>query len=526
MTTPEIKDRFAAEPRPALRWWPAAVIVALAAAIWVWIWYFEDVHRQTKNLQTTGLILFTVLLLVLWVLLLSRLRWKIRFVVVGGVVCLISFSAAAMEIRGVTGDLIPVLQWRWQKRTQLPPVEQTPNANTVVLPPLPTANDYPQIYGPNRNGKVTGPALARDWQASPPEMLWRQPIGAAWSGFAVVGMYAVTMEQRGEHELVTCYRLLTGELLWSHADRAHFLTTIAGEGPRTVPTIAGQRVLTLGATGILNCLKLADGKPVWSKDIITENDSSAPEWGVSGSPLVVDGMVIVSAGGKDGRSLVAYDIDTGELLWAGGDDRAHYSSPVLANLAGTPQILIFNGPGVAAHDITSGQVLWTYDWERGHPHITMPVVVPGDGVLVSSGYGTGSQLLHIQHDASDNWSARPIWKSKCLKSKFANVIVRDDDIFGLDDGILVCLELATGDLQWKRGRYGHGQMILVNDLLLILSEKGDLALLEPVPDKHYELTRFAIFSDKTWNPPTLVGEYLLVRNDKEAACYRLPTYGG
>ncbi len=369
---------------------------------------------------------------------------------------------------------------------------------------------------------MPAPQLATDWSAQPPKELWRQPIGGGWSGFAVVGEYAVTMEQRGETELVTCYHLLTGALIWKHADEVRYQSGLAGDGPRTVPTIVDDRVFTLGATGMLNCLELTNGNRLWSKNIITENESSVPEWGVSGSPLVTDGMVIVCAGGDNGRSLVAYDQETGDLAWSSGDDHAHYSSPVLANIANTRQVLIFNSRGVAAHKIDSGQFLWKADWERGGSHITMPLVLPNGQVLISSGYGVGSELLQVAHDSKGNWSTTKVWKSTQLKSKFANLIVHNGYIYGLDDGTMVCLELATGNRQWKKGRYGHGQMILVDDLMLVLSEQGDLVLLEPVPDEHRELARLSIFGGKTWNPPALAGRLLLVRTDSEAACYRLP----
>ena len=185
------------------------------------------------------------------------------------------------------------------------------------------ANSYPQFLGPDRNARLPeGPRLARDWTAQPPEKLWRRPIGAAWSGFAIVGNRAITLEQRSDEEWVVCYELLTGKVLWSHSDKARYFTTIAGEGPRTTPSISGGKVVTLGGTGILNCLDLATGKVVWRKDIIAENQSHVPEWGVAGSPLVMGDLVIVNPGGKHDRSLVAYRLSNGEFAWGGGDDNA------------------------------------------------------------------------------------------------------------------------------------------------------------------------------------------------------------
>ncbi|MCA9231813.1 MAG: PQQ-like beta-propeller repeat protein [Planctomycetales bacterium] len=506
-----------------VRWWPAGTVLALAAGYWVYVWHIQDAHRQTRNLQTLMLVQGTLIALLLWVLLFSRLRWKRRFAWCGGVLGVVGLLVATLEIRGVTGDLLPVVEWRWTKSTsEVLTLEQATIAPDTLPMLAESSANYPQFAGPNRDGRVVGVRLARDWQSQPPELLWRQPIGTAWSGFAVVGQHAVTMEQRGANEVVACYHLLTGDLLWTHADEAHFESVIAGDGPRSIPTIDNGRVFALGSSGILNCLELASGNVVWTKNIIAENQSSVPGWGVSCSPLVTEGKVIVSAGGKDGRSLVAYDTETGEVVWAAGDDSASYSSPLLATIEGVTQTLIFNGPGVKSHDVNSGEVLWGYDWPGGHPHIAMPVVADESRVLISSGYGTGSELVQVDQDEPGSWSATQIWQSKRLKSKFANMIVLAGYIYGLDDGIFTCLDLATGERVWKSGRYGHGQMILASDLLLVMAESGEAVLLEPSPEEARELTRFAALDGKTWNPPALAGEYLLVRNDKEAACYRLP----
>ena len=271
----------------------------------------------------------------------------------------------------------------------------------------------------------------------------------------------------------------------------------------------------------MNCLDLETGARLWSKDIIKDNHATVNGWGVAGSPLVLDQTVVVNPGGPNDRSLVAYAAATGDLVWGGGNAGADYSSPLLLTLAGMRQILIFNSR-VVAHDVASGKVLWDYPWPGGHPHIAVPVLLPGDRVLLTSGYGTGSELLQINQNANGKWAAARVWKSIRLKAKFTNVVYRDGFIYGLDDGILVCLDAVDGSLKWKEGRYGPGQVILTGSLLLVTDEGGDLVLVEPVPQEHRELTRFTALHGKTWNPPALAGEYLVVRNDKEAACYRLP----
>jgi outer membrane protein assembly factor BamB len=505
----------------AVRWWPAILILALALATLVWIWGWYGASRQDRTVATAPVIFGTIVLLLLWLVLFSRARSWIRWAVLGGVVGVLAIAVGLFRIRGVTGDLLPILEFRWNRK-MAQPIELSKAPAPVGRPEIQsTPFDYPQFLGPNRNATIAGPRLNRDWAANPPSLLWRQPIGAAWSGFAVVGDRAVTQEQRGEEEMVVCYDLHSGKILWSHADRTRYFTTIAGEGPRATPTIVSNRVYALGATGHLNCLNFASGKPIWSKDILQDNRSHVPEWGLSGSPLVVDNLVIVSAGGRDGRSLVAYERETGRFRWGGGTDGAGYSSPCLATLGGTKQILIFNSHSIAGHAVDSGKVLWEYPWRGGHPHVALPVILPGDQVFVSSGYGTGSELMKIQ--SRTNWLPRRVWKSTRLKAKFTNVVFCDGFIYGLDDGILVCLDASDGTLRWKEGRYGHGQVIFVDDLLLVMAESGEVILIEPMPEKHLKLASFRALNGKTWNPPALAGEYLLVRNDKEAGCYRMPT---
>ncbi len=515
-------------PRPRIRLWPAWAILFLALGALVWVWSGNSPQRQTNYLRTGGVGLITLVLLLIWLMAFSRLRWQIRLISLAAMAGLVLLIMSCFKIHGVTGDLLPILEWRWAAAPKSPlPAE--PSASVAQLTTnlagasLAVANDYPQFLGPHRNATVSGPRLARDWQREPPVLLWRQAVGAAWSGFAITGNYAVTQEQWGEKEMVVAYELRSGKRWWSHADEAHYQNVLAGEGPRATPTIAGQFVFVLGATGILNCLELATGKMVWSRNLIQEHQTRLNEWGMSGSPLVVDDFVVVApGGGVMGRSLVAYGIRTGELAWSGGDDAGGYSSPYLVTLWASRQVLFFSQHGLASHDPASGLVWWKYPWPGGHPHVAMPVVLPNDRVLVSSGYGTGSELLQVKKDPSGAWSASRLWKSRALKAKFTNVVHREGYIYGLDDGILVCVDAATGERKWKGERYGHGQVILVNDLLLILAETGVVVLFEPMPQEPRELARLAVFADKTWNPPALAGQLLLVRNDKEAACFRLP----
>ncbi len=508
-----------------IRWLPAAIIIALTILAIILLWSVDAPQRQWRVLQTVLVLMLSFLLMLLWLLFFSRLRWKVRLIAFGAIVLIIFLSTTLFRVKGFSGDLVPLLEWRWSEKAA---ESLTSNASTT---PGAFSKDYPQFLGPHRNGTVQGIKLARDWSERPPQLLWRQPIGAGWSAFAVVGNSAITQEQRGEHEMVVCYDLMSGQEQWSHSDRDRYEATPAGVGPRATPTIVEDRVYTLGATGILNCLDFATGERIWSEDILYDNDAELASWGMSGSPLILNDLVVVSAGGKDGKSLVAYHKDTGERVWRDGSDPAGYSSPLMATLAGVPQILIFNYGSVAAHDPSDGGILWQHPWPNTTECISQPVPLPNDHLFVSSGYGIGCKLFQIAHDADNQLKATLVWETPRLKAKFTNVVYRDGYIYGLDDGVLVCLDLTDGQRRWKRGRYGHGQVILVdgpdeiddqNGLLLVSGESGDILLVEVNPNESKELARFPALTSKTWNNPALAGQYLLVRNDREAACYELP----
>jgi outer membrane protein assembly factor BamB len=504
-----------------IRWWPAWLIVALAGTGLIYVWFFFDEIRQYKVMLTIAVGLLALLLLTLWFLFLSRARWKVRLLGVLALVLAIFGLTRVVEVRGVTGDLRPILSWR-AGASDAVPLE----SGTTRQPVLEGSTvDFPQFLGQERNGKISGVRLARDWEVEAPRLIWRQPIGAGWSSFAVWGDLAITQEQREDKELVVAYDVVTGEVRWAHATETRYATTIGGVGPRATPAVDGLRVFTLGATGVLNALDLSTGKPLWSHNVVERYGAQLPEWGRSCSPLLVDDLVVVSAGGDRGRSLVAFDRETGAEVWTGGDDRASYSSPFVATLAGVRQIVVLNAASVAGHDPADGRVLWTHPWPHEQPNVAQPLPLAGDRLLVSSGYGVGAKMLRISAGADGALAAEVLWESPRLKAKFAHYVDYRDHIYGLDDGVLVCLDPETGERCWKRGRYGHGQMLLVDDLLLLQAEDGEVHLIEPDSEQLVELGSFDALDGKTWNIPTLAGSYLLVRNDREAALYQLPLEG-
>jgi outer membrane protein assembly factor BamB len=448
--------------------------------------------------------------------------------------------AAIFRIDRVDGRLVPSLRFRWTpKPDQL--LEAPVIADAEADIDLGESEDkyaFPQFLGPDRNLIINSVQLDQDWESNAPQEMWRQPIGAGWSGFSAVNGFAFTMEQRGPHELVTCYEVETGTPRWSHSVNARHETVLGGVGPRCTPTVHRGKVYALGATGILRCIDGTTGKLVWSDDILArygvtpKQDLNAVSWGRAASPLIVDDLLIVPFGGPAGgpcHSLAAYDAESGELRWKGGTEQVSYSSPTLTTLVGKRQIVIVNESSVSGHVPETGELLWSHPWSgssTSSASASQAVPLPDDRILLSKGYGRGAELIQIEPGNDSQLKASTLWdNSRVLKTKFTNVVVLGDEIFGLSDGILECVRLSDGGRLWKdrrRADLEHGQLLSVGDVLLAQAESGDVVMFEPHPLEYRELGRFTALSDQTWNNLCLYGPYLLTRNSVEAACFKLP----
>jgi outer membrane protein assembly factor BamB len=506
------------KPRRVKRLWiPAATLAGSVGGVAALV--YRDSADPVQQYQLyRGLFLGTPLLLIVWLIFLSGLRWWQRFayLLIGSVVASGLFFGLIDGSRNGSG--LPRLRWAWTRNAEasLKDLKVEANAGRVAWG-TPRVTDYPQFLGRGRDGHSHGVRLDCDWKAQPPKELWRKKIGLGWSAFAVAGDYAVTQEQREDMELVVCYELKTGKARWSHEDRVRFRDQQGGDGPRATPTLFEDRVYTMGGTGILHCLDGATGESLWSHDILTENGLTNLTWGKSCSPLVFEDKVIVTGGKERRDSLLAYHKDTGQLLWKAGEDEAGYSSPTLATLAGKKQILIVNAHSVTGHDPRDGKVLWTFAWPSGIAKASQPVPLSGDRVFISAGYNVGCVLLHVTYG-----SARPLWSSRKMRTKFSNVVLARSCAFGLDDRYLACIDLETGEQRWKGARYEFGQVLLVGDVLLVQAEKGYVALVEANVNEFKEIARMKGLQSRTWSNPALSGPYLLVRNDEEAVCYELP----
>jgi outer membrane protein assembly factor BamB len=383
--------------------------------------------------------------------------------------------------------------------------------------------EWPGFRGPQRDGVVPGSRINTDWSASPPVELWRRPIGPGWSSFAVSGDLLYTQEQRGEDEIVACYKVSTGEPVWRHRDPVRFWESNGGAGPRATPTLSHGRVYSFGATGVVNALDAATGRVIWSRNAATDTGRKVPDWGFASSPLVVDDVVIVAVAG----TLTGYDLATGAPRWTGPSYGGSYSSPHRATIEGVVQVLLLGGPGAISVAPDTGAVLWEHKWAPGP--IVQPAMTADGDILINTLTATGGQGTRRLHVAQgpEGWNVEERWTSSGLKPYFNDFVVHEGHAFGFDGNILASIDVADGKRVWKGGRYGNGQLVLLSDqdLLLVLSEEGELALVRAAPDKFTEVARFPAIEGKTWNHPVLVGDILLVRNGEEMAAFRLPQVG-
>jgi outer membrane protein assembly factor BamB len=540
MTTAPKSASVAAEPAPVAprksRLFPGWIVlstVALCLLVMVVVRTIQPLEgtpapwndEAIASIFTAIFSFIAAMTLLGWFVIRSTYPGVVRMVTVAAAIAAVGVFIACFRFEGVNGAMQPTFVPRWRKiaEQEVGELAAQPSAAEIDLASV-SDSDFPQFLGPHRSGYLPGPELDRNWKANPPKELWRRPIGAGWSGFASAGGYAVTLEQRGDDEWVTCYALDTGAPAWGSAIKARHYNPLGGLGPRSTPTIHNGKVYALGATGVLRCLSGKDGTEIWSDDLRKRyfGDKAPDELGKLDEGLV--------QWGESARSLAAFQAESGELVWEGGDDQISYASPASATLAGGLQILSVNEKTVTGHDPATGAVLWKHDWPGNSmqdANNSQPVVLPGNRVLLTKGYGGGAELIEVAAaEVGGPLTAKTVWRNKgVLETKFTNVCVIGEHVYGLSNGYLECVELASGTKTWKKSRqanFAHGQILGVGDVILVQGEEGEVALVEANPERFVELGRLGALSAKTWNNLCLVGKKLLVRNDREAACYELP----
>jgi outer membrane protein assembly factor BamB len=526
----------------------ALMVAALAATPFL---LHESVAKGNQGFQFLLVLPVLSLAFVVWAVA-TRLSKGPRRAAMVATILLACGTATLVRSKGLRGNGAPEFAWRWTETpeerlltraaeepraapaTPTAPIVEVPDETRAAPPgdeedvPMPPAGaaatiaGWPGFRGPHRDGILTGVRIETDWSESPPVELWRRPIGPGVSSFAVGSGLLYTQEQRGEEEIVACYDATTGEPVWMHVDTTRFWDSHVGAGPRATPALGGGRVYTLGATGILNALDARDGAVVWSRNAASDTGAKLPSFGFTSSPLVVDDVVIVHAG-----ALVAYDLATGDPRWFGPAGRT-YSSPHLLAIDGAPQILLLDDGGVTSVAPADGTLLWQHSWPG--IGILQPALTAEGDLLVSQvdamAVPLGTRRIAVEH-RDGGWTVEERWTSIRLKPSFSPLVVHEGHAFGFDGRLLSCIDVEDGERKWKGGRYGSGQLVLLpdQDLLLVVSEEGELALVSATPDRFTELARAKAIEGKTWNQPVLVGDVLLVRNGEEMAAFRLALVG-
>ncbi len=456
---------------------------------------------------------------IIWAFLTRDLSTGIRRLTMAATIILSTGVWALLRTEGMDAETHQVIVWRWAKSPEERLLAHTDikmksmPADSALMASLP---EWPGFRGVNRDDIVHGLRIGTDWKKTPPAEMWRRPVGPGCSSFAVHGPYLYTQEQRGEYEMVTCYDINSGEMVWKHSDKVRFWDSHAGAGPRSTPTLYNGRVYTMGATGILNVLDAFSGSLIWSCDAAAAAGVKVLTWGFTGSPLVIDKTVIVSLSG----ALAGYDATNGKLLWSVADGGNSYSSPHLVTIEGVTQVLFLSKSGALSVDPQSGKQLWNYSWPISD-RIVQPSVIEG-GDLLLPGVASEVRRVNVSHVA-DTWPVKEIWASQAMKLYFNDVIINKGYAYGFDGASLVCMDIKDGRRIWRGAPYRGFTILLADqDLLLVLSEKGDLALAEAKPDQFRELGKIKALNAKTWNVPALAGNILVVRNSNEMVAYRLP----
>jgi len=418
------------------------------------------------------------------------------------------------------GSQAPVASPTQQPGTATQPSPASALSSPEVVAAHVSRNYWTNFRGPNRDGRYDEMPILTKWPAQGLPLLWKEPVGVGYSSFTIADGRAYTIEQRHRQEVVAAYDVNTGRELWTQGWNAEYIDD-TGDGPRTTPTWDDGWLYALGATGELRCLNAKTGAVRWGKNILSDNEAENLSWAMAGSPLIVDDKVIVLPGGTGGKSVVAYNKVTGAPVWKVQNDRQAYVSPMLVTLAGRRQVLVVSASrvfGVAPED---GALLWSQTWDTDNGiNVSQPIIVDANRFFISSGYGKGASLVEVS-GSGNALQARTLWTNVNMKNKFNSSVLHEGYVYGLDEGILTCLDVSTGARKWKGGRYGYGQVLLASGHLIVISDAGELALVKASPTEYTELARFAALDGKTWNYPAIADGKLFLRNAKEMAVYKI-----
>jgi outer membrane protein assembly factor BamB len=388
---------------------------------------------------------------------------------------------------------------------------------------------WPQWRGPLRDGRAPAGEFRTNWDRRFPRELWSVPCKGGYSSCTVQNgfLYTSDYDAEAKSERVICLEAQTGNPVWEYSSPADYSVIRGGytAGPRATPTLHDGRLYVLGATGQFFCIESnpAPGKPTqefWRHDLLAEFDAVIPTWGLASSPLIEGEFVIVQAGGKKG-SVVAFDRKTGEQKWATGREVNGYSSPVAAMVAGERIVLAMTGNSLLGIRSQNGTQLFRYDWVTAYDgNIATPVVVE-DWVFISSGYGKGCALLHIEK-SGDTFLPKPVYfrPGKLMKNHHSSSVQQDGFLYGFDDNVLKCINMREGQEVWDSRGINKGNLILADKHLIGLTERGSLFLVQATPEAFRLIEQKDVLKgNDCWSAPVLVNGLLYLRDNTRIVCF-------
>jgi outer membrane protein assembly factor BamB len=351
--------------------------------------------------------------------------------------------------------------------------------------------------------------------------LWRIPLGDGYSGVSISKGRVYTLFSQGDDEFVICLDANSGKAIWRLRSDSTFKDT-NGNGPRSTPTIHEDMVYAVGGRGKLYALNVKNGKTIWQHDLKKEFNSAGPsDGGYATSPLVENDMLLVEAGGANGNAFVAFNKKNGQVIWKAESDSAGFSSPVAYTINGIRQIIFFSGDGVVALAPENGKVFWRLSWKTSYNvNAALPLFIPPDKVFISSGYDVGAALLRIKnHNGAPAFEE--IWKNKSMQNIFPTSMLQGNYLYGFDKATLKCIDVNTSEEKWKQRGFGVGSLIYADGHLIVLSDKGKLALIEATPSEYKEKASAEILEGRCITVPALAAGKLYLRNTKEVVCLDL-----
>lgn len=391
------------------------------------------------------------------------------------------------------------------------------------VPALAWGGDWPQWFGPARDGQSDETGIGAGWADGVRE-LWRVPIGPGYASVAVADGAVAAMTTRGDEEQLLLLDAATGAERWRSRVGGAYIDGMSYHGPRATPTIVGDRIVALGGNGGLVAVSRATGERLWAVDVVKTYGGERPQWGFSGSPLVHGGRVYLTTGSEAGKGLVAVDLQTGAPVWAAGSFPAGYSSPIHATLGGVEQIVFFTGEAAVGARPTDGSVLWSHPWPTNYDvNAATPLVVGSNRLFIASGYGVGAAMLLVD----DAQQVTELWRTKKMKNKTSTSVLVDGTLYGFNEETLTAMDATTGDVRWTAADYGRGTLLHADGHLVVLDDQCVLHGVKADPKAHKPVggTFKVGAGSPCWTAPALAHGVVYARDGADLVAVEVRTVG-